>query len=163
MHGRILFDLVLIAAGVAGAVEARAMTGFGPLGPGDFPAATMGLGSVLMIAILTQDLAALRRTARAPGARTSSPPGPEACGRGGIGAAAMVGLLSLFILLLAPLGFLPAATGFLFLAALLCDWIEGAEHQTGHGPRVLRAAVFAPLAAGLSWAVFTHGFGLIFP
>lgn len=158
--GRILFDLVLLSLAATGAFQASRMSGFGQIGPGGFPMAIMGLGVLVMLVILAQDL---RRAARPQSAPDEDQPAGVSLKQAG-GMAGVALLLALYIAALEPLGFIAATLGFLFIVTLLSTWLLDPPARPGGWGRVaLGAAIFAVLATLLSFYAFTKGFGLVFP
>ncbi|WP_353476068.1 tripartite tricarboxylate transporter TctB family protein (plasmid) [Salipiger sp. H15] len=159
LSGRILFDLVLLAGAAWGLWQAQLLPpafGGGDIGPADFPRAVLILGLLALLEVLRQDL---RGALRGTDAQAGPPHLP-----GILAALTVGGLLVLYVLLLEPLGFLPATAAFLMCCILTCSrFLERPEGRAGWGRVLLGAAVTSVLATGLSYAVFTYGFGLIFP
>ncbi|SES42581.1 Tripartite tricarboxylate transporter TctB family protein [Tranquillimonas rosea] len=162
LSGRVVFDLVLLAGAVWGLVQARSLpAAFGPgqIGPGDFPAAVMIIAIVALLAVLWQDLRASREEPRAEEGSTERVGLAETFGVLATGV-----LLAGYIALLEPLGFLASTVAFLFLAVLSCTWfLDRPDSGAAWGRLLLSAAVLAVAGTGLSYVVFTYGFGLIFP
>ena len=158
ISGRVVFDLVLLATVAWGLVEARSLPeAFGPgqIGAGAFPGGVMILALVFLVPVLLGDLRALRD--------------PDD-GTNAIGIAAALGVVSTcvllvgYIVLLEPLGFLISTTLFLFLAVLSCSWfLDRPADAGGWGRLGVTALVLALVGSGLTYLVFTYGFGLIFP
>lgn len=161
VSGRVVFDLVLLAGAAWGLIQARALpAAFGPgqIGPGDFPSAVIVIAIIAILAVLFQDLRTLRQDQEPKKGETR------------IGLSESLGISSIAILLVAyiavleALGFLVATTVFLFLTLLACTWFLDRPQGAAAWRRLLIvAAVIAIAGSGLSFAVFTYGFGLIFP
>ncbi|KMK68967.1 tripartite tricarboxylate transporter TctB family protein [Puniceibacterium sp. IMCC21224] len=158
ISGRIVFDLVLLATMAWGLMEAISLPeAFGPgqVGPGDFPAGVMILAILFLLAVLLNDLRALRD----PSDGTDNIGMAET-----LGVTATCALLLGYIVLLEPLGFLASTMIFLFVAVLSCSWlIDRPADAAGWRRLSVSALVLALAGSGLTYAVFTYGFGLIFP
>lgn len=158
--GRILFDFFLLGLAAAGTFQASRMSGFGQIGPGGFPMAVMGLGVLVMLVVLAQDL---RRSARPQSANDLDKSAGVSLKQAG-GMAGVALLLALYIAALEPLGFIAATLGFLFVVTLLSTWLlDPPARPEGWGRVALGAAIFAAVATVLSFYAFTKGFGLVFP
>lgn len=158
ISGRVVFDLLLLATMAWGLMEATSLPeAFGPgqIGPGDFPAGVMILAILFLLPVLLSDLRALR----------DPTDGKQHIGMAAtLGVVATCALLVGYILLLEPLGFLASTTLFLFLAVLSCSWfIDRPVDAAGWRQLSISALVLALAGSGLTYLVFTYGFGLIFP
>lgn len=156
LSGRILFDIFLLTAAAFGLWQARSLPparGISQIGAADFPTAVCALGIVAVLAVLVQDL---RAGAAAPADRLDW--------RTSAAVAAVAALLALYIALLEPLGFFAATSGFIFVTTLACAWFLAPKDAAPALRRTaVTAAIVAVAATGLSYLVFSIGFGLIFP
>lgn len=157
LSGRVIFDLVLLALAGFGFSSALALPkarGISVIGPADFPAVVCALGVLSMLVILVQD--ARREMAGATDERLT---------RLQLLAVAIIAvLLAVYIAVLNFVGFVLATVGFLFLSILVCAIVlapEGAQSLTRR--LAVNAAVVSVIATGASFAVFSYGFGLVFP
>ncbi len=159
LSGRIVFDLALLAGAAWGLWQSQSLPpgyGGGDIGPGDFPRAVLVLGVVALLAVLRQDVSAALRRAH----DVDTPPHLQ----GTFAALLISALLIAYVLLLEPLGFLAATGAFLFFGFLACSrFLDPPNSVAAWRRTLLGAALVAAVATGLSFFVFTYGFGLIFP
>lgn len=111
ISGRVLFDLVLLAAATVGAFQAHGLPTMGQIGPSGFPITIMGLGMLVVLVILFDDL-------RHSGDRFVAAKAISLLQA--VGMALIILLLAGYIGMLEVVGFFFATVGFLFLATLLC-------------------------------------------
>jgi putative tricarboxylic transport membrane protein len=139
-------------------MEAKSLPeAFGPgqIGPGDFPAGVMFLAMICLLPILLNDL----RSVRDPSGGADNIGMAET-----LGVTATCALLVGYIVMLEPLGFLVSTAIFLFGAVLSCSWFLDRPADTAGWRRLsISALILAVAGSGLTYAVFTYGFGLIFP
>lgn len=159
LSGRILFDLVLLAGAAWGLWQAQLLPegfGGGSIGPGDFPTAVLLLGVAALLEVLRQDVMAVKR-----GLTEQSAPAHL---KGGIATVAVAALLVAYVVMLEPLGYLVATSGFLLCCILTCAYfLDPPQAREGWTRILVQAPVVAVLTTALSYVVFTYGFGLIFP
>lgn len=160
VNGRILFNLTLLACSAWGYFAASALPAAylpGQIGPGFFPSTVAGLGVLVMVFILIGDLRNARAiNAVAPGRVDKKP---------GIGAAAVVVLLVVYIQMIEPFGFRIATAIFLFLGILICHFTLDSDQSRPMFPLrfVGISALTASVVTLVTYAVFTYGFGLNLP
>ncbi len=158
ISGRVVFDLALLAMMTWGLMEATSLpAAFGPgqIGPGGFPSGVLVLAILCLLPVLLSDL----RAVRAPKHGTDMIGMAET-----LGVIATCALLAGYIMLLDQLGFLVSTSIFLFLAVLSCSWfLDRPADAAGWRRLSISALILALAGSGLTYAVFTYGFGLIFP
>lgn len=156
ISGRIAFNIFLLAIASAGVVKARQLPDFGQIGPGDFPMWIAGLGVIVLLCILLQDV---RQLVNDNVVNETTVTRFQALGLGLI-----VLMLAAYITGLEWLGFLPSTGIFLFLAAIVSTWMLDPPKQTQEWHRLAAfSALYAAIATGASYYAFTKGFGLVFP
>ncbi|MCA8883815.1 MAG: tripartite tricarboxylate transporter TctB family protein [Rhodobacteraceae bacterium] len=157
LSGRLAFDITLLALAGYGFSSSLALPrsgGISVIGPADCPAVVSALAVICMLVILVQD--ARRELAGSSDERLS--------GRQLLAVAAIAALLAVYVAILDTVGFLAATVVFLFLAILACAaFLTPVGKQMISRRLLLNAAAVSVVATGASYAVFSFGFGLVFP
>lgn len=155
--GRIFFDFLLLACAAwafsSGRKLPEAYTA-GQIGSGFFPTVVAGLGVLVILGILWEDIKAVRQSNAPEVSRINL--------KTALGAVAIFAVLVLYIIMVQSVGFLVSTAPFLFTAMMICNVIlEPAGGKAFFDFRFgLKAAIAAILSTLVTYAVFSYGFGL---
>ena len=158
VSGRILFDLFLLAGAGVGITQSLALPpSHSPsqVSAGFFPSVVLGIGCIVILAVLWQDIRAAVRSQASK---------PVVSRKAAICFGLILVLLLVYVAALETVGFLAGTIVFLSLSSFACGSLLP---TAGEPPSLARLAlgslVIAVATTVLTYFAFTKGFGLIFP
>jgi|GEM_PF-5815235 len=158
VSGRIFFDLFLLAAAGLGTAQSLGLPpSHSPsqVSAGFFPSVVLGIGCIVMLAVLWQDI---RSAVRSQAAKSAMNRKAAAC------FGLILVLLLVYVSALEAVGFLIGTIVFLTLGSFACgSLLPTAEASPSLARLALASFAIAAATTLLTYFAFTEGFGLIFP